>query len=118
MANQEHLDILKQAVYVWNEWRKQRPELLPNLCHENLRQLHLEEANLSETNLEGANLQGTHLERANLIGAHLEGANLSDAYLERANLHLAFFSNATMLNRVVFGKKKQDGATFADVRWE
>src|SRR5215472_19266063 len=101
MANQEHLDILKQGVEVWNTWRQDHPELQPDLCHEDLHELHLEGANLKETNFEGANLQNTHFERA----------ILSDACLERANLHLAFFDNATRLNRVNFGKKKQDGAT-------
>lgn len=107
MANLEHLDILKQGVDVWNQWRKDHPELQPDLSHEDFHELHLEGVNLKETNLEGANLQNAHFERA----------NLSDACLERANLHLAFFDNATRLNRVNIGNKKQDGATLADVHW-
>jgi hypothetical protein len=31
MANPEHLEILKQGVKVWNEWRKQYPEIEPYL---------------------------------------------------------------------------------------
>lgn len=31
MANQEHLDILKQGVEVWNKWRREHPEIEPDL---------------------------------------------------------------------------------------
>ena len=31
MANQEHLDILKQGVDVWNQWRRRHPPLAPRL---------------------------------------------------------------------------------------
>jgi len=29
MANKEHLDILKQGVQVWNDWRKANPKIKP-----------------------------------------------------------------------------------------
>ena len=31
MANKEHLAILKQGVEVWNKWRKENPEIKPDL---------------------------------------------------------------------------------------
>jgi hypothetical protein len=31
MANQQHLAILKQGVEVWNQWRKEHPEIRPDL---------------------------------------------------------------------------------------
>ena len=31
MANQEHLDILKQGVVPWNKWRKKHPDIKPDL---------------------------------------------------------------------------------------
>jgi hypothetical protein len=37
MANQEHLEILKRGVEVWNEWREQRhPALRPDLSEADL----------------------------------------------------------------------------------
>jgi hypothetical protein len=31
MANQEHLDILKQGLEVWNQWRNEHTEIVPDL---------------------------------------------------------------------------------------
>jgi len=36
MANQEHLDILKQGVQVWNQWRKEHAESIPYLSNADL----------------------------------------------------------------------------------
>jgi hypothetical protein len=32
MSNQEHLKILKSGVPSWNKWRKDNPEIEPNLA--------------------------------------------------------------------------------------
>ena len=37
MANQEQLDILKQGVKVWNQWREEHPDIQPELSVANLR---------------------------------------------------------------------------------
>jgi len=31
MANQEHLDILKQGLEVWNQWREENADIRPDL---------------------------------------------------------------------------------------
>ena len=31
MANEEHLQILKQGGEAWNQWRRDNPEIRPNL---------------------------------------------------------------------------------------
>jgi len=36
MANPEHLEILKQGVEVWNEWRKEDNEVQPDLSKSDL----------------------------------------------------------------------------------
>src|SRR5260370_12476285 len=81
MANQQHLDILKQGIKIWNEWRKQYPEIQPNLSEAILNQSDLSEADLSEANLKGASLKGANLRRANGSGANLCRASLKEAYL-------------------------------------
>ncbi|MCZ6529883.1 MAG: pentapeptide repeat-containing protein, partial [Chloroflexi bacterium] len=51
MANQEHLDILKQGVEVWNAWRAENEEV----------QVDLRKADLRKADLTGANLYGADL---------------------------------------------------------
>lgn len=84
MANKEHLAILMQGVDVWNEWRRNNPDVRPDLSGANLSEADLRRADLSKAYLAGARLFG-----ANLGGANLSGANLGVTDLSRANLYMA-----------------------------
>src|SRR6266699_2940307 len=96
MANQEQLDILKQGVVAWNQWRKEHADIQPDL----------READLSGDQLNGANLSGANLSRANLSRTNLRairitrGANLSRTNLIRANLSGANLYYADLTERV------------------
>jgi uncharacterized protein YjbI with pentapeptide repeats len=57
MANQEHLDILKQGVEIWNQWRNEHPRIRLNFCGVDLTQTNLSNANLSHIKLNGVNLR-------------------------------------------------------------
>jgi Pentapeptide repeats (8 copies) len=97
MANTEHLAKLKEGLEAWNHWRKENPEVHPDLCH-----AFLQEADLSEADLSYANLNGADLDRVNLCGAKLNGANLRwvdfyDADLHGADLGGADLSYATLI---------------------
>lgn len=81
MANQEQLEILKQGVEAWNQWRKDEIE----------KEVDLREADLQKANLRDANLGKVDLRKANLNGADLTGANLSEADLEEASIQIAHF---------------------------
>ena len=106
MANQEHLDILKQGVEVWNKWRENNKIVMPDLNTANLvnEDLHFYElyltklngADLSGANLVGANLNGSILNSANLIGATLIAANLDGIDLQNANLLSAKLVDASI----------------------
>jgi hypothetical protein len=70
MANQEQLDILKQGVEIWNQWREEHSDIRPDL---------------SEASLFHAYLHGANLRKAFLNEADFSRANLSKAYLRRAS---------------------------------
>ena len=63
MVNEEHLVKLTEGVNVWNEWRKNSPDIRPDL---------------RGAKLKGVNLQGAQLQEANLRWGQLQGADLRD----------------------------------------
>ena len=85
LANEEHLDILRQGVKTWNKWRKssdQQPDLSgADLQHMELRSINLSQSNLCETILVGADLSKSDLSEAYLGKAHLISARLKKAML-------------------------------------
>jgi hypothetical protein len=100
MAHKRHLEILKQGVSVWNEWRRKNPHSRPdltwiNLIGEVLSQADFRGADFGGTDLARAKLSGVDLNGASLIGANLSEADLSGATLDTANLGGA---NLTMGN--------------------
>lgn len=106
MANQEQLDLLKQGVETWNQWRENNPGLEINLSKANLSKadlshINLYGANLSYVNLcyadlSHADLSNTNLYNADLIDAHLIGTHLSYADLTYANLYGAYLNEANL----------------------
>ncbi len=112
MANEEHLEMLRQDVGAWNQWRKENPEVRPDLNQAelsgadlrgaNLRSTDLIQADLIQAELSGADLRGANLRLAKLIGATLVGADLSGARLiavdfSKADLRHANFERAEVL---------------------
>ncbi|HHT9124255.1 MAG TPA: pentapeptide repeat-containing protein [Candidatus Brocadiia bacterium] len=133
MANEEHLKILRQGVDVWNRWREENPEIVPDLrganligmdlCIADLSMGDLRMANLNEANLCDANLRDADLFQANLSNANLSYALLHRSYLIRANCTKADFSNAELneahLTEADLTGAKLSGATlFRTNLWE
>jgi len=98
VANRQHLDILEQGVVTWNHWRKEHPDIKPDLKEASLIGAALSEANLSNAKLRGANLLG-----ADLLGADLLGADLSEAILRGADLFVADLSSANLFGTTLSG---------------
>ncbi len=101
MANEQHLDLLKQGVETWNQWRKEHSDVEPDLNRAyltgaNLRQANLLEVDLFEATLFRADLSGANLSEANLFGAAFTAANLFGANLTRANLTRTTLSEADL----------------------
>lgn len=67
MPDDALLNLLRQGVEVWNDWREEhKGDTRPNLSG----------ADLNGRNLSGANLEGANLEKAKLQGAFFRGAEL------------------------------------------
>jgi len=109
MANPEHLEILKQGVEVWNKWREENHEIIPDLSKTILIEMYLAGANLEGVNFRISNLGGAQLSSSTLSGANFEGANLSGADLRGANLYNAGLSSAK-LNYVHLSEAYLEGA--------
>jgi Pentapeptide repeats (8 copies) len=103
MANDEHVELLKQGVATWNAWRDENPDIRPDLDEANLGGADLIRANVRGANLSGANLSGADLDKADLIGAKLNKANLSGAILGGADLWEANLNNANLLEANLSG---------------
>jgi len=118
MANQKHVDLLRQGVEVWNQWRKQHPEIQPDLSSANLPETILSRADLRRTDLSGAanlhraNLSGANLYRADLGWAILSKADLSGAFLQGADLSGANLSEAN-LSEAELGRANLSGANLS-----
>jgi hypothetical protein len=97
MANEEHLEILKQGVEAWSQWRKENPDTRPDLRQANLTKACLSEADLSKAWLNRADLTKAQLSRADLTNACLVGADLGRANLSRANLSGADLIRADLI---------------------
>ena len=119
MANQEHVDILKQGVEVWNKWREEHPKIRPDLSDvslvgANLRGANLNHVDLSYAILTGANLINANLSDTNLSDADLTGANLSYANLYGADLSYADLSY-TVLTHTDLNRAQVGFTTFGNV---
>ena len=86
MANHELLNILRDGVETWNNWKQRNEYERPDLRATDLRGADLSRANLANTDLSSANLNGASLNYASLIGANLTKADLSGATLFAAHL--------------------------------
>jgi len=122
MANQKHLDLLKQGVEEWNEWRKEET-FQPDLSGVDLSGADLSEINFYRANLYGARLMGTILYSANLIRACLDHAFLAEANLRSAQLIEADCASAdlrkakfmeTILRRTDLGQADLSEAVFSE----
>jgi uncharacterized protein YjbI with pentapeptide repeats/ribosomal protein L29 len=92
MANDQHLAILLQGVDVWNAWRKENPDVVPDLSGADLIGTELRSIDFSRVNLFRADFSGANLREANLSEAALNQARFVETYLHRANFNKANLS--------------------------
>jgi uncharacterized protein YjbI with pentapeptide repeats len=137
MANPEHLAILKRGVGVWNQWRKENPNVTPDLSEADLRKsgirgrtfggqdLRGELAAITAAGggavaelvvygryLSGVNFRKSDLSSAILCDAELSDADLSGADLQHADLRKAHLVR-TLLNGTDLRAAKLKNASFS-----
>ena len=99
MADAAHVEVIRQGVEAWNDWRMKEPSIEPDLgCTD------LERAFLSGAILNKANLRRADLIEADLSGAHLSWADLRGANLSRANLHQGTSAGRSSAGRTYTGR--------------
>jgi hypothetical protein len=113
MPNPEHLEILRQGVKVWNEWRSEHKDVRPdfsgaNLRGANLRDVDLRDANLSLADLTAATLKGANLNVANLSHTVLSHTDLSHTDLDNADLRLSNLSGTDLSSANLFSADLSD----------
>jgi uncharacterized protein YjbI with pentapeptide repeats len=97
MANPEHVAMLRRGASEWNAWRKEHPEVTPDLWRLELDDdVMLANADLSGARMDRAQLKRTDLRNANLAGASLECALIHGAYLGFARLAGADLSGSVL----------------------
>ncbi len=112
MANEEQVEFLKESLEsrldLWNEWRRNSPNVKIDLSG-----LYLPRAYLDEIDLDEANLQRAMLDEVELNSAYLSGADLRRASLYNANCHVAIFRGSNLSNANLF-KANFQGAVLDD----
>jgi len=100
MANAEHLAILRKGREVWDRWREEYPEVIPDLTKADLRGMYFGMFNLDYVDLQDAEIVGdSDLDEPDengygkLQGYNPSSANFTQASLRGANLSGLSFSN-------------------------
>lgn len=107
MANQEHLDILKQGIETWNAWRRGNSSVRPDLERVNLSKEDLRYADFHNGNFFDTIFSGTDLRNADFHNAELSYANFSDADLRNADFRGAHLYTSDLRNAKLSGIRLQ-----------
>jgi hypothetical protein len=111
----DHVNILIQGVEVWNKWRKDNPEIIPQLS-----EVDISEMQGFPNGLSNINLSNAYLERTNLYGLTMENSNFEGAILYNSNCYGTSFKNANFrsadLELVNFSTASLEGADFLNAR--
>lgn len=95
MANEEHVEVIKQGAEAWKEWGERNLDYA-DLRGANLSKIYLYGARLHKADFRDADLTGATLMHTVLVRAQFNGANLKDANLGLADLLAADFTEADL----------------------
>jgi hypothetical protein len=89
MANEEHVAILERGIDAWNQWRKEQPEITPDLSGANL-------SGKDYARYSDSGPFGINFDRVDLHDAKIRDANFFDSYMRFANLAGADLCNSQL----------------------
>jgi len=98
MANKRHLEILKQGVRIWNEWRKENPDERPDFSNAELSDINLRNADIRNVDFRNANLMKGDLRNADISKTNFTNTNLIEAKLNETFLAATFFNRTYLVN--------------------
>jgi uncharacterized protein YjbI with pentapeptide repeats len=120
MAHPEHLELLRRGKTVWNRWRKDYPEIQPDLSEINTQGLDLGEVELETYDLRGVLLRGADFLGMAFCGIQLRGADLSHASLCSARFWKADLTGVSLKDAdivfAVFVSVQLQGADLTDAK--
>lgn len=108
MANEEHFSLLVKGVSVWNQWRRNNREIIPDLSAANLQGMYLECVNFEKVNLTGANLSQCKLRWARFDGAILDRINIDGADVVNTSLVSIIEKQKVELASILIKQKAQE----------
>ncbi|MBN1126915.1 MAG: pentapeptide repeat-containing protein [Sedimentisphaerales bacterium] len=114
MADHEHLKILSRGVEVWNQWRKDNPNIKPDLRGVILSRVNLTKVDLSNTYLSEADLSNANFSMADLSEADFSGPDSQYNLMPNARVDFTSFSVPT--TKVIWENRngaKLSGANFS-----
>ncbi len=86
MANAGHLAVLQQGPQAWNAWRKEHPDIVPDLSWADLQLLNLGRINFARAHLRAVKFQNAIITNGIFWKADLAAAALHEADLREVNL--------------------------------
>jgi hypothetical protein len=113
MTNSTHVEILRQGLDIWNLWRKEHPEIKPQLNGVRLRSAMLRNYDLSNANLIGADLRDSNFRHTDLSGADLNAVKAHRCFFSNSRFTNTCFKQ-TVLYETVFANVDLSQATYLD----
>ncbi len=116
--NEEHLNIYREGVTAWNQWREANPYIRPDLSSASLggadyrganfsfailHQASFADGTFSGADFSFADLRGADFSHADLRSANFSHADLTEAKLNAANLSHADLNHANLFIAHLFG---------------
>ena len=98
MANKEHIQIFKKGEKVWNKWRMDNPQIIPDLSNISFFELYDSKGIYYLPEFCEYNLSNADLRSSELRNCFFTNVNFDDAYIVAADLCYCYFGDCSFKN--------------------